>query len=231
MKFHIIFLITISVIINIAACVKQQDFKLCKQSSFCNRLRSLKDRKSSSTVWESPYILDGNINNDNDSAKFKWNLKNLLAPSNISFDLVIDILLNGLIRIRIDEHQGLYQRYNLTSDYILIQQPILMDINSIDVKSYNDVDILNFVTSNKSNMELTINHKPFHILLKNKDTNEYVIDINGEGLFHIEHYRQKDENFNDSNHVWKSEQPFEDDSIDGLWEETFNRRRDSKPKG
>ncbi|TIC73206.1 glycoside hydrolase family 31 protein [Wallemia mellicola] len=226
--------ILIALFLGIAECVKQNDFKKCQQSSFCRRLRSLSDRKTNSSVWESPYAITRGLEQLGDeAASYTWKLNNRLAPEGIAFDLAVDVLKDGLIRLRVDESGGLYQRYNQTASYILVDQPELMQASSVKITSYDDVDNLAFQTSTNQPMELKVYHNPLNVQLKNAQSGEILVDINGESLLHMEHFRHKDAEDTDNNSAftWHSEQPFEDPNTDGLWEESFNNKPDSKPKG
>lgn len=219
----------------VVAGVKQQDFKQCNQSGFCRRLRSLPDRKSQATKWQSPYILESSASvAEGDAARYTWSLKNQLAPPDVSFGLEVDILADGLVRLRIDEVGGIYQRYNQTASYILIEEPKLMASSNVKVTSGRTADVFSFHTSTHQPMALTVEHDPVRVTLQNTKTGEALVDINAGGLLHMEHFRRKDDSAHEkanSDYVWPSEMPFEDTNTEGMWDESFNHKPDSKPKG
>ncbi|TIB03796.1 hypothetical protein E3P89_01648 [Wallemia ichthyophaga] len=212
MRWSIVFL-TLVLFLHTVAPVKQHDFKQCHQSSFCRRLRNGGDENT-----QSAYVLQSPATRlQPELATFAWSMKNLLAPPHVNFGLQVDILANGLPRLRIDEIGGIYQRYNQTASYVLIAEPDLMASSAVDVKSTRDTDVLCFRTSTHQQLEFTVQHNPLRLTLQNTATGETLVDINANDLLHMEHYRRRSDT--------------DDTRVEGMWEETFNHKPDSKPKG
>lgn len=221
--------------------VKSADFKKCKDSGFCRRGRALADRASEAKHWTSPYSLDRADISFTSTSSFSAALKSALYP-HIKFQLDVRINEDGVVRVTVDEKDGLKQRYNEAASWALIREPVGARPGFVDWKTHKSSIAGIFGTK-----EIVIDFNPFRIALKN-DGHEDVV-LNGEGLFHMEHFRLK----NPPSHVDAAEPPipepeegdqaviaekptrhsawFEGQDEDDYWEERFGSFTDSKPKG
>jgi mannosyl-oligosaccharide alpha-1,3-glucosidase len=224
---------------------KSQDFKTCSQSGFCRRGRALAERAGASKNWQSPYVVDANtVAISSDKSAFTASVRSSLYPD-IKFQLDLSILEDGVIRAQMDEVDGLRKRYDEASSWALISKPPLS--KSIQwTKGSNEIHAK---YGEKKEIEARVSFSPFRISLLRNGKEEIL--VNGDGLFHMEHFRTKPEPPAASSSEETSEEPatdgesaqkviekparpqawFEGEDEDAWWEETFSSWTDSKPKG
>lgn len=225
--------------------VKTEDFKTCSQAAFCRRGRALSERASQTPNWKSPYAVDpASLAISQDQASFTAAVKSALYPE-IKFGLDVRVHDDGVVRVRMDEVDGLRKRYDEAASWALIAEPkiskgVKWTVGKSNIKaSYK-------TGSKKDEVEVVVEFNPLKVTLYRKGKEQVV--LNGLGLLHMEHFRVK--------HVPKPEevpeagvdsegdqivmqvQPegnprawFEGETEDGYWEETFRSWTDSKPKG
>jgi mannosyl-oligosaccharide alpha-1,3-glucosidase len=214
------------------SAVKVEDFKQCSQSGFCRRGRALAERAHDNAAsWSSPYSIDPtSIVISSGEAAFKASVKSSLYPE-IKFGLDVRLQEDGVVRVRMDEIDGLRKRYDEAANWALVSEP---EINrsikwnvakeSISAK-YGD------------GFEMVIEFQPLRVLLR-KDGKEQIV-VNGRGLLHMEHFRNKEEpvetpeGAEGEQVVMKANSVawFEGEEPDAYWEESFSKWTDSKPKG
>ncbi|KAK4685643.1 hypothetical protein P7C73_g4499, partial [Tremellales sp. Uapishka_1] len=215
--------------------VKQEDFKLCSQSSFCRRLRSLSTRQAEAPTgsFVSPYSLSSPQSTE--AGSWTWPLHSSLYPA-ISFELKIDILEkgDGIARIRIDEvnSKTQWKRYNESARWALLDpSPPLSGGAKLKTKTKAGVSVISY-----GERELEVVHSPLKITQLRNGKPEIV--FNDRALFHMEHFRSKNEELEAQG---ESEQMvlggeeldrswFEDNDSE-MFEEKFRTWKDSKPKG
>lgn len=229
-----------------------QDFKTCAQSGFCRRNRALADRAAEATsAWTSPYSLHSPSFN---GGSYTARIANALF-SNISFSLRIDLIETGRdisTRIRIDEVDGLRQRYKEAATWALVKEPTVVSANDrITVKLAKDRSTISWsgVPGRPKDQELVIEHSPLRLTFS-RDKHPQVV-LNERGLFNMEHFRVKtpeasaaaesapDQLVIEDTPETDKHAPapdgrfarFLDSTEDGMWQETFGGRADSKPKG
>jgi alpha 1,3-glucosidase len=145
-------------------------------------------------------------------------------------------------RIVMDEVDGLRQRYNEAANWAIQSQPEL----ALDDGDFV-VDIGKKKTSVKyagGRHEVRIEHKPVKITFF-RDGQPHVV-VNERGLLNMEHFRVKtvgeqpeevvveDPSHPGEQRVIVKEEAFPGflpENEDGMWEETFNGKKDTKPKG
>ncbi|KAH7098279.1 alpha-glucosidase [Auriculariales sp. MPI-PUGE-AT-0066] len=219
-----------------AHALKEHDFKKCDQSAFCRRGRALADRAvNASSTWQSPYSIDPNsikISQASVSALVKTSLH---PGVTFSFEAIIHE--DGVARVRMDEHNGLRKRYDETAGWVLIKDPVVS--TTVEwVKGKKDLH------ASYGDNQLRLEFQPLRVVLLRGGKEQMV--INGQGLFHMEHFRNKPEvkaeetpaaQEGDADQTVlevKTPQPnawFEGDEEDTYWEESFSSWTDSKPKG
>lgn len=226
--------------------LKAHDFKTCSQSGFCRRGRALSARaKEVGTAWNSPYSVDPiSIAIASNQATFTAGVKSSLYPD-INFGLELRVHDDGVVRVRMDEVGGLRKRYDEAASWALISEP---GINKNIKWSAGKKDIRAVFGQKKEN-EVVVTFEPFKVSLLRNGKEQVV--LNGQGLFHMEHFRTKtpegthteepapqegEEAAKDeeAQAVIKPPSPrawFEGDKEDDYWEETFSSWTDSKPKG
>ena len=218
--------------------LKTGDWKTCSQSAFCRRGRALAARaKDADTSWKSPYSVDPNsVALSSGNAAFSARIKSSIYPD-IKFKLDLQVLEDGVVRLRMDEVDGLRQRYNEAASWALISDPKIS--NEIQwIVGKNDVRA---TYGEKKDISVVVNYEPLKVSLLRGGKEEVV--MNGRGLLHMEHFRTKvakvdvpeeglDEE--DAQKVMQAGNPaaawFEGEP-DGWWEETFLSWTDKKPKG
>lgn len=228
-----------------ALAVKTEDFKTCSQAAFCRRGRALSDRASQNPHWQSPYSVDSSsLSVSQDQASFTATVKSSLYPE-IKFGLDVKVHKDGVVRVRMDEVEGLRKRYDEAASWALIAEPrisndIKWTVGKADVKaSYK-------AGSNRDDVEVVIQFNPLKVTLYHKGKEQ--VALNGLGLLHMEHFRVKhvpkpeevpEEGIDsEGDQIVMSVQPevnprawFEGETEDGYWEETWRSWTDSKPKG
>jgi mannosyl-oligosaccharide alpha-1,3-glucosidase len=212
--------------------VKHNDFKTCSQSGFCRRGRALAERPNMTPKWKSPYSIDASsVSVSSGQASFTAGIKSSLYPD-IKFGLDVRVQEDGVVRVRMDEIDGLRKRYDEAAGWALIAEPaishdISWTVGKKDVRATYGL---------KKDIEVVVEFQPLRVVLKRGGKEQVV--VNGRGLLHMEHFRTK----SDAKEVAEgseSQEPiqvnsrawFEGDSDHGWWEESFGSHKDSKPKG
>lgn len=210
-------------------------FKTCAQSGFCSRNRALADRAAAhAKEWSSPYTL-GELHPQGSTSSFAADLKNNLFPD-INFSLLLDFTDDGHVRVRVDEVQGLRQRFNEAADWTLVATPALADQSKIQTKLGSKQS--EFKYGINQNQRLVMDHAPLKLTFE-RDGQQQIV-LNERGLFNMEHFRrpsseadQNDQPATDERHQ-KARQAyphFLPENEDGMWSEKWSTHTDSKPKG
>ncbi|CAA7260493.1 unnamed protein product [Cyclocybe aegerita] len=236
-----------------SSAFKAHDFKTCSQSGFCRRGRALSARaKEAKSSWVSPYSVDSSsVHISPDHAVFTATVKSSLYPE-INFGLEVRIQDNGVARVRMDEVGGLRKRYDEAASWALIAEPVL----SKTIKWTAGKKDIRAIYGDKKDIEVVVAYEPLRVTLLRNGKEQIV--LNGRGLLHMEHFRnkiepptaieepepvegegaegEKVEGEVEGQAVLKAEPEnpgawFEGKEEDALWEETFLQWTDSKPKG
>lgn len=230
--------------------VKRNDFKTCAQSGFCHRNRLLADRARDqpSGQWKSPYRISASNPFDPTTARLGFNLSNQLFPD-VHFTLELEFQLDGVARVVLDERNGLRQRYNEAHTWAIQQsheRPLDCDVV---VEQHDKPSRQTSVTyGRRREHRVVVDYDPVKLTFM-RDGQPHVV-LNDRGLFNMEHFRLKPVGESatataDEIVVDDPGRPGEEtvvvprdafpgflpDNEDGMWEETFNGKRDSKPKG
>ncbi|PBL00499.1 glycoside hydrolase family 31 protein [Armillaria gallica] len=217
-----------------AFSVKTNDFKTCSQSGFCRRGRALSARaKDAASSWKSPYSVDASsVSISPSEAVVTAAVKSSLYPE-IKFELEVRVHEDGVVRVRMDEKDGLRKRYDEAASWALVAEPVISkDVQwtagKKDVRAvYGDLSIV-------------VAYDPLRVTLLRKGREQVV--LNGQGLLHMEHFRAKeslpevqaDGAGEEAQVPIKAEKLrawFEGEEEDAFWDEKFNSWTDSKPKG
>lgn len=219
--------------------VKSHDFKTCSQAGFCRRGRALASRAKEASSWTSPYSIDlSTIEIAHDSAKFTAQVKSSLYPD-AKFGLDVRLHTDGVVRVRMDEINGLKKRYDEAASWALISEPEV----SKSMKWSVGKTEFKAKFGEGQEFEVVVQFNPLKIVLL-KGSKEQIV-LNGQGLLHMEHFRSKkveaegeqkpegSEGAEDAQTVMKVKPNawFEGEDEDAYWEETFGSWTDSKPKG
>lgn len=238
-RLGLLLLLLFSSLLEPASAVKRGDFKTCSQSGFCRRLRDLP--ATSGKTGSSPYSIDvDSAHFDAATGLFTARLNSAIYPE-AHFQLSIGVTAEGLARTKVDEINGLRQRYNETTKWTFVEEPLLSTSTSFSADSKGEGATLTWhVTSpaRKSTRQAQIQFNP--LKLEFLRDGEVHVSFNEQNLFHMEHFRVKkvgDEPQDPPDVVIdeavvearKRFEPFM--SEDGAWEETFGGHTDSKPKG
>jgi len=211
--------------------VKEKDFKTCSQSGFCRRGRALADRaRDAGTSWTSPYsIVDASIAVSDDKAAAVASVKSSLYPD-IKFSLELRVHEDGVVRVRMDEVDGLRKRYDEAASWALISEPVISQ-NVKWVKGKKDLRAA--YGEKKEKIELVVQYEPLRVTLLRGGKEQVV--LNGQGLLHMEHFRTKQVESTDEQVVLSEDKSsrswFEGDNEDAYWDESFGSWTDTKPKG
>lgn len=220
--------------------VKRHDFKTCSQSGFCRRNRAFADRAAETgQAWQSPYALAappqfarGSLSAD---------VVNALFP-NIKFSLEVRFHQDGTARVLMDEVDGLRQRYNEAARWALDQEP-QVDGPDEHFTVQHDKGFTSVKYAGGHN-EVRLDHSPLAVtFLRNGQPH---VVLNERKLFNMEHFRVKTVGeqpeelvVQDPDHPGEQRVIVKDDAFpgflppdeDGMWDETFAGKTDSKPKG
>ncbi|TFK89283.1 glycoside hydrolase family 31 protein [Polyporus arcularius HHB13444] len=224
--------------------VKTHDFKTCSQAGFCRRGRALSARAAENPSWKSPYSIDASsVALSPDHAAFTAAVRSSIYPD-VKFGLDVRIHDDGVLRVRMDEVDGLRQRYNEAASWALLEEPkvsqkIQWSVGKNGVRA---------AYGPKNGVEVDVTFEPLQVTLR-RDGKEQVV-LNGRGLLHMEHFRTKESvekskegvevpeeglDTDENAQVVLGAHPrtawFEGDSEDGWWEESFNSFTDPKPRG
>jgi alpha 1,3-glucosidase len=219
---------------------KANDFKTCSQSGFCRRGRALSARAlAAASSWQSPYSIDpSSLLLDPHEAFFTAAVKSSLYPST-KFELDVRVHDDGVVRVRMDEVDGLRKRYDEAASWALVREPRLS--KSEDVKWIVEKDGVRVKYGDNNDIEVVVQYEPVKVTMFRHGVEQVV--LNGRGLLHMEHFRTKEGSqpleiegaegegdaqtvFHVNNAAW-----FEGEEQDAWWEETFSSWTDSKPKG
>jgi mannosyl-oligosaccharide alpha-1,3-glucosidase len=215
---------------------KASDFKTCSQSGFCRRGRALAARASNAVTWHSPYSVDSkSLSLASDRAFLTAAVKSEFYPD-IKFTLEVRVHEDGVVRVRMDEVDGLRKRYDEAAKWALAAEPSINTYTQWKLGASSAYAVF----GQKREHEVVVEFKPLRVVLK-KDGKEQVV-VNGRGLLHMEHFRNQtveepkvetSEEGSDTQEVFKVNPNawFEGDSEDAYWEESFGSWTDSKPKG
>ncbi|KAF7979019.1 hypothetical protein HWV62_43993 [Athelia sp. TMB] len=212
--------------------LKTGDWKTCSQSGFCRRGRALSARAQAASSWTSPYSVDSSsIALATDQATFTAAVTSSLYPA-IKFGLEVRVHEDGVVRVRMDEVDGLRKRYDEAASWALIAEPeiskgIQWTVGKKDVRA---------VYGAKKDIEVVVSFAPLKVVMLRNGKEQVV--LNGNGLLHMEHFRTKQEaapvvEGDDAQTVVQVNPTawFEGESEDAYWEESFSSWTDSKPKG
>ena len=222
--------------------LKSGDFKTCSQAGFCRRGRALSARAKESTTWKSPYAVDASsvVSSPHD-ASLTATVRSSIYPE-IKFGLELRLHKDGVVRVRMDEVDGLRKRYDEATSWALIAEP---EINR-DLRWTVGQQNARVVYGTKQVTEVVVAFDPLTVSLFHDGKVQVV--LNSQGLLHMEHFRVKDppedskppdvpegglDGNDDAQTVMKVNPGawFEGDTQDAWWEESFLTWTDSKPKG
>jgi alpha 1,3-glucosidase len=217
---------------------KAHDFKTCSQSGFCRRGRALAARaQEAKDTWKSPYsILADSVSINPTDATFTASVKSSLYPD-IKFGLELRVHSDGVVRVRMDEIDGLRKRYDQAASWALISEPKICN----SVRWTAGKKAVRAVYGAKKEIEVVVSYEPLRVALSRNGKEQVV--LNGQGLLHMEHFRNKEikeikeapEGGDGTQEVLEAEKNprewFEGDKEDDYWEESWVTWKDSKPKG
>jgi alpha 1,3-glucosidase len=216
-----------------ATTFKAADFKTCSQSGFCLRGRALASRaRENVDKWHSPYSVDPqSLSLVPERASLTARVNSGLYP-NIKFSLEVHVHEDGVIRVRMDEVDGLRKHY----DEALAAEP---SINT-GIQRKVGASQARAAFGQQLEHEVVVDFKPLRVVL-DRDGKEQLV-VNGRGLMHMEHFRDKtieepkvetSEEGSETQDVLKVNPNswFEGDFEDAYWEESFGSWKDTKPKG
>jgi alpha 1,3-glucosidase len=217
-----------------ALAFKASDFKTCSQSGFCRRGRALAARaQESEASWNSPYSIEpSSLSLAPHQSAFTAHVKSSIYPS-VKFSLDVRIHEDGVVRVRMDEVDGLHKRYDQAAQWALVEEPSIHR----DIRWTVGKTTAKAVYGPKKDTEIVVDFNPLKLTLFRGGKEQVV--LNGRGLLHMEHFRTKEVS-QPEEHIEAGEQTvlkvdsaawFEGDTQDAWWEETFSTWTDSKPKG
>ena len=221
---------------------------LTYQSSFCRRNRDLATSIYSNPHYSSPYSLANGLSLRNGllTGTIMKSIKK--GIENIELPLTIQFLKSGVARVTIDEkrrRQGdielpegkdhvRRERYNGVANAVLIGGKELdMAVNKLVTRD-NSTRIR---YGSRVDQEIIIHHYPFKIEFLREEMLQMV--LNERNFFNFEHWRpksikkeQKNEKEGEAGDEKITNLGGEDEEEeDGMWDETFNGKTDSKPRG
>ncbi|KAK0536391.1 glucosidase II [Tilletia horrida] len=190
-------LVLLSVLPQSALAVRQHDFKQCKDSSFCRRLRRLSDYVKEHTLpdkqgFVSPYSLNW-FNFNAESATLQLPVFSHLHP-NVKFEMLVYLHADGSARVTMDERYDTYnklRRYSEASKWAFENPPIPAPQGSVSVTDGAEATFVNFGPNQAYQLE--IEREPLRLVFKRSGVTQIV--LNERGLLHLEHFRPKSDPF------------------------------------
>ena len=226
------------------------DFKTCAQSAFCKRNRARADRAAAlaPTSFRSPYSLSSPTFN---AGVFRADLHNALAVD-AQFSFEIRFQSDGVARVLVDEVHGLRQRYNESAKWSLVDSAPVSPLADAAAYTASVSAKSSSIKYGEGRLEVVIDHRPIKLTFL-RDGQPHVV-LNERALLNMEHYRERsadkpveanppDMQVQEAGQVdaadvlasvTADELPypgFADVDEEGLWEETFGGKRDSKKRG
>ena len=185
--------------------VRPNDFKKCKDSSFCRRFRRQSSyvetwEQQNKSAFKSPYSLPSPAISrpafDQGKAQLSTPIRSALYPD-IDFQLWFTFFRDGTARVQMDqvgERYGGWKRYDEAQVWGIDQLPQLANQPG-DTQVH--VDEAAQTTEVKFGPQLTrsirISHNPFKVEVLRDGVVQIV--LNDRGLLHMEHFRKKPEPF------------------------------------
>ncbi|BFZ59983.1 glucosidase II [Saitoella coloradoensis] len=209
--------------------VKQHDFKKCHQSSFCRRNRQLADRAAEVPEWNAPYALDPASISVDSGVLTGAVLKSINGGAEtVELPLTVSFLASGVARVTLDEKKRQLGEIELNNDRIRKERyneaekwsivgglDADSSIDSSAIFANDEVTVVKYGPA--KNFEAVITHSPFSLKFI-RDGEEQVV-LNDRGLINMEHWRPRDST------------PEEGVDQDGLFDESFSGKSDTKPRG
>lgn len=238
---HLIRLLSLFLLLaGLVEMVKHEDFKTCSQSSFCRRNKAFAEKQLSSHA-SSPYALEeATIKFDAGilSGVVKKTLKN---GGIVELPLQVTILKSGVARFTLDEQRRRdlnivlpdgkekrvnKARYNEAEKYTIVGG-LEVDTQVEMIKRDGDT-IINYGPA--GSYSVRIEHAPLKVIFS-RDKEEQVI-FNERALLNMEHWRPRPTP-KDAQEGEEAASTTDDNGEDttGMWEEDFNHKPDSKPRG
>ncbi|KAF9585987.1 hypothetical protein BGW38_010628 [Lunasporangiospora selenospora] len=266
--------LTLSTLTSVTEGVKREDFKTCAQSGFCTRHRAYAElvQESSKSQWKSPYqlnssslrlsngILSGDlyhVEEDQFPLTETQNKDHGGKSRGLTFEL--HLLESDLARIRINERDPLYPRYDGVQETVLDKLALTLKSDDMyssvtkakaddNIKSEEQDGVLEIAYGPEKRYQVNVHSEPFKIEFFVDGTSTVV--LNGDGLLRIERTRKKPEDPKESESKTDDESkmvdqesevanggfvteksPLEKKLEEELWEESFKTHTDSKPRG
>ena len=221
----------------------------CHQSAFCKRNRARADRAASlGTSFRSPYSLSSP---SFDAGVFRADLHNALAVD-ARFSFEVRFQSDGVARVLVDEVGGLRQRYNESAKWSLVDSAPVQPPTGAALYTASVTAKSSSIKYGAGRFEVVIDHRPIKLTFL-RDGQPHVV-LNERSLLNMEHFRersvdkpaevnppdmqvQEPDQTNAADVVGSvsaDELPypgFADADEEGMWEETFGGKRDSKKRG
>ncbi|KAJ2558368.1 glucosidase II [Coemansia sp. RSA 1933] len=228
--------ITASLLIPGVLAVKREDFKTCDQASFCRRHRAFADE----IVQSSQALLknDGGNGITMPQSASPYSVTNstvrldghtLVATvihdtEKVPLELKLLFLVNGIVRIRLQEESPLLPRFDETQKHVLRDEGNALEYASPDDIEHTServdgttVHTIRYNNDKGSEVGVRMVESPWSLAYIHDS--KPVMELNHNGFFRFEHLRPKPSTDDESNNV------------DGGWEEKFRSWTDTKPRG
>ncbi|TKY88728.1 hypothetical protein EX895_002359 [Sporisorium graminicola] len=183
-----------------AQAVREHDFKKCKDSSFCRRIRRQSDyveqwQQDHNEPFVSPYFVPAQAPKFvHSNASINLPLSSALHPD-IQFELSLTFYKDGTARVRADqvgERYGGWKRYDEASKWAIEQIPELASAPS-DTRIETDDTGFRVTYGPQLSRSVKLSYSPLKIEVLRDGQTQLV--LNDRGLLHMEHYRKKPEPF------------------------------------
>ncbi|ETS62339.1 alpha-glucosidase ii precursor [Moesziomyces aphidis] len=183
-----------------AVAVREHDFKKCRDSSFCRRIRRQSEyveqwQQDHNEPFTSPYSVASQTPNFvHANASINLPLSSALHPD-IQFELSLTFFKDGTARIRADQlgdRYGGWKRYDEAAKWAVEQLPDLASAPSdTRIDSHKHGFEVHFGPQLSRSLRLQFSPLKIEIL---RDGEVQVV-LNDRGLLHLEHFRKKPEPF------------------------------------
>ena len=201
-------LVAASSLVSLSMAFKSEEFRYCKDSSFCRR-----NRKFAGEELTTYKLHNFQMQPDN---TVTGELMNPIEPNN-GLSLTVSVFDTGVFRMTIDEKNSPTGKKRYRVQDVLVGDPTKKYIKANLVLDNGKARL------QSGDRELVIALAPFPFDAHLEIGGKKVIQINPENLFRFEVFRDKGA-------VGALEDRITQEN-DGLWEESFKAHRDTKPNG
>ncbi|KAG0052953.1 hypothetical protein BGZ83_001879 [Gryganskiella cystojenkinii] len=234
--------LALGLVLGCVQAVKREDFKTCAQAGFCARNRAYADLAKETPKWTSPFQLNPSslrLQNGIISGDLLNTQEEQLPTQGRALSFELHLLETDAVRVRINEVNPIYPRYDGVQDTVLIKPYGIQSEGKYSRLAKDDNGVLTVQYGPEHQNTVKVSSAPFKIEFFVNGVSTVI--LNEEGLLRFERLRNKEneeEKLVDqtSETEQEGEIKMEKSALElkleeNLWEERFKDNTDSKPRG